>query len=906
MMVFKTHKRIKRILSCVLCIAMLINLAISVYADEQYEINEKKVELMQTLDIVWGYEDALKTEVLLPKGDFAILLARSLNISLENYSGQVIYSDVPEDNKAFAAINILTDMKILSPKTKTTFGINDYISKGELVELLAKISGYVREDGPFSYTSPQVIRQLLSGAKFYKDNRVTSFNVVEVLYNFLHLPVVTNDAYNKNFTYTVSDDYNNLAKNFNIYKLRGKIKSNDITAVHEGEITDSEKVNINGVLYYVGNTIAAEMVGYEVEAYYKHEKSVEIDTLVHIDVLREEFILTFNAADIDSYNNRIYTYYKNDRSKMAEISIAATVIYNGVKTKYNNALMKPVIGDVTLIDYDGDKKYDLVKIWSYETMVVDKMNTAEKIITFKYNVPMLDMEDEKIEKLAMYKIDGSVAGVFDLLEWKVLSVAKSVDENGVVDGKLTTIWISNKTETGKIEAINTKNGIQNIRINGREYEMSPHFQKSQAEAIEVGTDVKLFFDKYNKVASMKSQSSKYLYAYVIADARYNKKFENCVRLKMFTEENGGSVKILSFNKSIEIDGIKCDAEGKTIGGTDIYGTLFPDNNPWDQKYRLIRYKVNKDDKIICIDTINPNVDGSEGINLGYEGLGHRRDDSDPTSAIKTEAFKNNTFAGKTNINRNTKVFLLPTDRNDERKYSLVNSSFFANNEYYSLTTYKMDKLSVFDDVVITSAYSSSEKIAEKSTNYVVGDSFSALNADEEIAEFVEFHASSKVTYEISKDCDFSNVEKGDVVKIGVNSGNVVTSVRVIYDCSADKVYDLSGTLQGKTGETMPDWLREYKTLVGNVYQVKDGFVRCTLLEPDPANYTDTNPPADLTSYPLTGAKFLLIEENGDRITIESANSNRIKDYIGYGNAMSKIVLMAYWGDVRSVYIYSYK
>ena len=73
-----------------------------------------------------------------------------------------------------------------------------------------------------------------------------------------------------------------------------------------------------------------------------------------------------------------------NRSTSKKIDENVCVIYNGkAYTKYTPKDLQPENGSVTLIDNNSDGTFDVVKVWSYQTMFVDRIS-GNKIISNKF------------------------------------------------------------------------------------------------------------------------------------------------------------------------------------------------------------------------------------------------------------------------------------------------------------------------------------------------------------------------------------------------------------------------------------------------------------------------------------------------------------------------------------------
>ena len=259
-----------KITSILLLITLIMSvLVVPTYANEKKGIDEEKLAFMQALDLLWGYEKIIEDEALVQKADLAILLARCMNIDLDNYTGEVKYHDVNEKHRAFAAVNILSDLGVFIGNGDGTFGADSYVDYSDVITLIARIAGYTFPDGRVSASSPLLRRNLLDGITFHQDTRLTSYQLIEMLYNFLNMPIVKQITYGDSEEYVIEENNSYLSEFFNIYLANGKVVATDFNSLVGYNAANEGRVRIDEVEYNVGNTDFQGLLGCEVEVYYK-------------------------------------------------------------------------------------------------------------------------------------------------------------------------------------------------------------------------------------------------------------------------------------------------------------------------------------------------------------------------------------------------------------------------------------------------------------------------------------------------------------------------------------------------------------------------------------------------------------------------------------------------------------
>ena len=855
-------------------------------------IDSDKLEFMKALDLLWGYDNILNKDTLVQKADIAILLARCLNIDLSNYAGEQKFLDVPAEHRAFSAVGHLSDRGIFVGEGKGIFGIESFVNKEDVYRVLASIAGYNLPGGSASITSPKLRNELMNGVVNHFDTRITSFQLVEMLYNFLHLPMVEQKSYGETQNYVISDN-TPLQEYFDIYKLSGIVKATGVGALIGEQKTDINSVKIGSSLYDTGNMSVVDYLGCEIDFYYRWTKEMARGSLVYIEV-GDCDVLSFDIAD-GLYADGKYTYYVSDtKKKTAAIPTDAVIVYNGVPTDFNGTIMNPAIGKITLYDTNSDNKYETVHIKEYKVYVVEAVNVNDMVVTFKYTNDVVSVDENEYERLKITDTDGNVLTYKSIKPWNVLMISESFDK------KNSDIMICKDSVKGTVSEVETVQGKSFVTIDDIDYEVSSAYVDGVDDIVKLSEGGTFRLDKDGKIVTLVNNSQDGWYAYVMGIAEKTglgpKKL-----LKLFTEdENNGSVMIMSLADKVVIDGKKCNSDGIS-GGIDYIAQNVKIGD-------IIIYKTNGNDEIKYIDTPNPNYSGAEVLQNVFDTANYTKE---------TLQFETNTFEGFVNVNSNTLVFALPQDKDKEDKYQVTGSSILVPNTYYSFKAYGSDKTNMFADVIVTTATSASEKITSDSEVHVIGDIRIKLNEEGEYAYFIEVPSSTVKSFEVDKDCPrFDTIGKGDLVYLGIDASNVVVDIRLVYDVSEDKFLDCGqrewyGTnvgqvyANGSTGINVTEaygWAPKWKTVVANPYQYESGFVRLTYdsLE-DIMQWTGMS--EDVRSYSVSAAEVYSIEKGRRDYEVSVSSLDSIRDYLHYGDQMTKIALQANWGRVQKIFVY---
>ncbi|UKI37007.1 MAG: hypothetical protein L6V93_01920 [Clostridiales bacterium] len=121
----------------------------------------------------------------------------------------------------------------------------------------------------------------------------------------------------------------------------------------------------------------SNLIGQTVKFYYKDDA---FKTIVYAEPDGSDTVTVLNANDIISCDGKKYTY-EGTSGKERYISLESShfIMFNGrVASDITNDKYIPEFGCVKLIDNNGDGKYDVVIITSYENYVIKKVLTLTR------------------------------------------------------------------------------------------------------------------------------------------------------------------------------------------------------------------------------------------------------------------------------------------------------------------------------------------------------------------------------------------------------------------------------------------------------------------------------------------------------------------------------------------------
>ncbi|MBE7039032.1 MAG: hypothetical protein E7404_09055 [Ruminococcaceae bacterium] len=332
-----------------------------------------------------------------------------------------------------------------------------------------------------------------------------------------------------------------------------------------------------------------------------------IKSIVAMEGSNNVYNVTSHDIDSSSTTSLKLTYQKeNEREKTLRISAEADYIYNGALYKYYTK-DDLTLDDCfyTLIDNTSDGKIDVIIAEKYETFMTDIVIMNEnKIIDNKSNV--YDLTDYFEEGGKIYNTDGDSITLDDFGAFSIISYLKSKDN------KYTKFIVSQNTEEGIFNEM--QSDYRYVYVSGEKYETLTRYHKNRNEydLVNLGDEVKLFFDFAGFVADIKRISGVVKAGYIIDNIS-----EDAKRPKIRLLKEDGSIGKVEFASSVVLDNVKRKAS--SLSGCE---SLFKNGEVIPQ---LILYKDNSNGKIFYLDTATDNSgigktsdDASFSLDYDYE------------------------------------------------------------------------------------------------------------------------------------------------------------------------------------------------------------------------------------------------------------------------------------------------
>ncbi len=474
----------KRIISLIAAAFMLLSVVQTAVfpgdvtaAEDTYEPYAESEAFLKGLGIIDGKDDI---NMNVTRGKAAVLVCSMLdeNKNMQSYRG--IFSDVPEDSEEALSIEKLADLGIIRGSEGYMYNPSDMLTYKDAGYIFANVLGYglISNSG---LTPLQVVQNF-----GINDNIKAEFDYVTLgdfyvmMKNALFSGSYVQSSYGSEAEY-VKTDRTLLNSIYDILYADGRIVRNDVTSLWSAEnYRDSDVwletgANKNILKINVPNPSAIrEDLGKSVRIYYKKNEETGAYDYVYHEIKKANNILSIKLEMIDNERTNLekgtVSYYsESDRRYNASLPSDVAIIYNGAAYKgssFDFGAVSGKVGDVELIDSDGDSRYETVKITVYESIVAGVVSVSNNFISDKYNTDRVtDTDPDNYTKIFVYDENGDETEISSIVQGSAISVAKSdtYSKNDVL-----TIRVSRNVINGKIIKTKEKNSVQYITVDGDE------------------------------------------------------------------------------------------------------------------------------------------------------------------------------------------------------------------------------------------------------------------------------------------------------------------------------------------------------------------------------------------------------------------------------------------------------
>lgn len=605
-------KSVKRLLALVLCMALLFSCCL-VQAEETEEVivyGTDYYQVLNALGITNYSEGDLTTNMT--RADFYELVAKLGGYPAEKATN-IVFADMTPAHEKECYTRTLYKLDMIAPDANGNVYPDKEITPTEAAALIVKILGYspVAESKggyPTGYLSVAASLGLMDEISA-NSKTLTKGEAVNMAYAALDCDIMSQSmAVGGKAEYKVQTDCTLLEGALGIELIEGVVNGVDITRVFGDNDVRPFYIEVDGREIYVEDlymedlTAAYDFLGYDVTVYATELRGYGTSAVyIEKSSYNEEHIFDIeDITEIDATSLKAYTA-DGKKVKNYRFKKAVPLVYNGIATgiAFNEALIEGKTGTVKLVDNTGDGTADVIFADIYENVIASYVDMKSMVVysegdsSRKVNINN-DADDPYV---MIFDSEGAEIGASGIKKGNVLSVFESASDAGQY---FSRIYVSNKTATGEIEAIEDEN---EITVNGKVYEVSDECLENNSNFIKVGTSVELFFDINGKVAYIEAAKAlEYEMGFIVAagsetglDSKL--KFKICTAPETYVEAYAA--------KNIRIDDIRYSNTDSQIYThlNNAAKVMFASPADPEITSSVVRFALNSNGEIAVIDTI---------------------------------------------------------------------------------------------------------------------------------------------------------------------------------------------------------------------------------------------------------------------------------------------------------------
>jgi len=919
-----------KIITLILSVSLVLSAFIMPMASAEETLADytEAVQALQNFGILGEGIDPSKA---VTRGEFVSVVTKLFGIAESGlYPASSAFTDVLPEDKFYTAVNVTTDLGLVSGFGDGTFRPAVTITKPQAVKILVTLAGYEPLAGtyggyPSGYLTVASILDMVKGVTV-SDTECTMGEAAMLIYNAIRVDLMKNAKYPV-AEYTVTEGDTILKSWLHIYETEGVVEANELTSIYGNTPVQDGCVKIAGNVYIEGKTDASLMLGYKVKAYYKENEASRNELVFAVENPNYK-LKSFSSKDVGTHTFDLITNYNESTSKYEEnIITSASVIYNNKyleKTGGEEVKLKPAEGNVKLLDNNCDGVVDVVFVEEYTVFFIGSINAATYTITNKYSNDrlVLDPEDKYLE----YTIEqeGKKIAFEDLFVNSVISILKTPG----TDGK-TQIHIIVGTErfAGQVTEI----GDDTIYVNGEEFEIFDSV-RSQISKLDLN-DRSLFYLTYDgKIGGMGSiVSGGQEYGYITDGG--------CVKKGGIGAEKIATIRMYSLSKRelvnydtadrLSINGSRVDGSGIPYDGRKLIDILTADGK---FNHQLIKFRLDDEERITDVEfsknyveypyfpdgeapadrnTNSPLVDYA-AIEEDYKGY-------DPDSFSRDYMYVSRRFLHTNSeyychykdfngglfdnryLSANATILEVPTEYDGDlidEKYIQVPSQFQDDTQLKFFEVYDSDE-KFNASVIIVRPVGGGSTVQADFPHFVFDKVTSTVLEDGlQSKKIYGYYNGAYTSYAVSEnyliekgDAFFTGLRRGDVLRIGIDPAGHIGNIIKIFTLGSNEDSAYKIDINGYNLLNKDDGVQSYFRI--NMESVT-GHTRATALENNTINakFYHTN-----ATIPLEAKTPVVVyDEKSDTL-----KPGTVSD-IYPGDENQSIVFRAIYGQIVQIYV----
>ena len=652
-----------------------------VYSRYKYEIETgfidcinteyyESTKLLKNLGFISGKNDyEFEPEKNITRAEFTKLIIALINLSGSADAKENIFADIASDYWAADAINTLYGIGIIHGDENNCFNPEDTVIASEAVKILIYALGYsvvAEEKGGYPTGFWVLANQLglLNNINLNIESELNRGVASELISNALDVEMLYQVGFGADNRYN-RDSITILNYFHNIYKINGILSDVGAMSIISGHLFSDKTAIIDDLKLTIGSYPLKDLLGQMVTAYVKVTTGSENGEILYASATAGTQINDIPYTCYEGVKDG-YIYFSDDTDKENKIAFSnnTRVIYNGRYETRMGMINEPEFscGFMKIIKYPGSATADVIIIEDYETYQMAAGGYLDSILTDKKqgSVNLMIDNAEMIEVVRYGEIIEYKEDIY-ISEDDIVNIAKSKD------GNIIKVYISNEQIEGTLNSYNLDKNT--CIIKNKEFYFSKDISKNNIESL-TGNEVVGYFDINGAVAVLESSGlhEKYGYIQALSSSDY---FSGVVKMRIITQN--GAIEEYTADSDTKLNGIKA--------GFSALSVISP---------QLVRYTARENKSLISIEL------AQDSSSIGQENF---------TKNFSSESCKYyggqlRLFASIYQIDGNTKIFLIPKDRNDITGYKVRDINYLITDKSYCVSLFDTDDTYMVNAAVI--------------------------------------------------------------------------------------------------------------------------------------------------------------------------------------------------------------
>lgn len=860
--------KIKKIISLLLSVLMLISCTNVVLAAEETTLSDAQIEACEMLVSIGFVNPDFTIEMIeavekVTRAEFAEMT--HIIFGNGHTSGELYFHDVPAIHYASEAISALVELGILEVGEERLFRPSEYITREEAAKIIIYALGYG------TYSEAVGVGQLAQNFKLYNGVKGTTTlsyaDMVLMFYNALtvELPEIVGVEYGGVTMTGQGETF--LSSYFDIYVDEGILTGYDGVSMYGDEVEEDTAL-IGDVEFKLEGLDVSEYLGRKIKFMYK----VVDDEYILVSAKAVGRVSTLELKkyeDMVSYDedDHTLTYCVGSQQRTIKLATNLNVIYNGYYVTDGVAdILSDDFYSIKLVA-DKGKTYNLAIVEAYENFYLLSATgggTSLYVKSTGENPITKNIEADDYDIVEVYDAYGAEVELTSIPSSNIISVFDSGNHKRL---KI----VSNASSVKGVISETEDDGRVVYVVDGEEY--VPYSENLELNC-SVGQNVTFSLDAYGYIADVKISATNTSFAYLLAVGRKEESFrDETLMFKIYSQD--GKLQILEAAEKIKIDGDVFknqveDAYWEIVGAKGFTPTV-------------VAYALDNEGKVKMLDLPASALDNPI-----------KTEDDMLVKNLSTTLqydMSMDRFGAKTRIDSSTVLFGIPEDALDaeERFFSLGNKTYFTDGTNYTFIgyTYNLDESHIldvletnydFNQVYWVSNYFLVDRVAQARNEY--GDSVYKLSG---------WHAYDYKTVICSEECkdntgltSLGTLKRGDLISMSSSSfkGGELQRYTLNYSPSLDYW----------VGDSTAFSLSGVRRWHGYVHAVDNNSI---LVGYDSG--------ADFDEVIKAPAKLLIYDKG--RNSVREGTMTDLVTYKAAGDACSEIVVYIVNGEIRNFVVY---